>query len=142
MSNVDELKKAELEALTEEEVVDLETLIVEGTDARYPIKIMFPRQKEDGTMEMVKAGAFLRPLSNVEWNMATQIRRNPKSGTTNEVELLKMALYNLNGELYSPQVIASMPNGVVLELVEKLSEISGIDLEKNRKLAKDMIGFP
>lgn len=127
--------------LDEEEVFDLETLVTDGKDARFPVKIKYPREKEDGTLEMVNAGALIRPLTNVEWNNATRLKRAPNSPTSNEVELLKKALYTRSGKQMPAKVVESLPNGVVLELVKLVSEVSGVDYNANLKLAKDMMGF-
>ena len=140
MANVEELKQQELDKLKgKEEVYDLEQLVLDGTAARFPVKIKLPHQKEDGTFELVEVGALVRPLSNIEWNNAVRIAQNDFT-TTVEIELVKMALYTKDGEQMPPRVIESMANGGVIELVNLITEISGIDIEKNMRQAR-MMGF-
>lgn len=141
MTDVNKLKEDELRQLQNDDVIDLETLITDGADARFPVRIKFPKKQEDGSVEMVTGGALLRPLTNVEWNNCTRLQRNANDNTTNEVELLKKAMYTTSGDQFPAQLVEQLPNGVVLELVEKLSEISGVDMEKNRKMVRDMVGF-
>ena len=140
MTNVDELLEEELQNLqVDEEVYDLETLITDGRDAKIPIVIEYPRK--DGVM--VKAGALIRPLTNVEWNNATRLRRNPNDTTTNELELVKKALYTKSGEQFPPELVTDMPNGVIMELVKEIAKISGVNLQskENIRMAKEMMGF-
>ena len=143
MTNVDKLKEEELKNLQEdEELFDLEELVTGGKDVRVPVKIIYPKYNEEtGEVEMVPTGALLRPLSNVEWNNCTRLNRAPNSKTSNEVELLKKALYKPNGEQMPPMVVEAMPNGIVIELVKEVSRISGIDIKANMELAKKMAGF-
>lgn len=141
MTNVDKLKKDELIALSdEEEIFDLESLITDGADAKIPIVLKYPKNGKT-----VKAGALIRPLTNVEWNNATRISRsgNNASKTTNEVELVKQALYTRKGEPFPPKLVEDMPNGVVMELVNQIAVISGVELnsEENIRLAKEIMGF-
>lgn len=143
MTNVEELREKELESLSkqehdtdEEEIFDLETLITDGEDARIPVIVKFPKNGKT-----VKAAALIRPLTNVEWNNCVRIKRKPSENTTNEVEVLKKALYTKDGKQFPPKIIENMPAGVALELMNEVSRISGIDTEKNMKMAKDMVGF-
>ena len=130
----------ELSTLMEDDVFDLEALITDGADARVPIRITFPKQEPDGTIRMVQAGAMIRPLTNVEWNNATRKKKNNNS-TTDEVELLKKALYTMKGEQMPPEIVEKIPNGVTIELVKEVARISGVDIEANLKLAREMVGF-
>lgn len=132
-------KKAEelIKLSEEEEIFNLESLITDGADARIPIEIDFPTKNGKK-----KAAAMIRPLTNVEWNNALRIaRKNFK--TTNEIELLKMALYTKEGEPFPKELVEKLPNGVVMKLVQTLGEISGIEVtEENMKMAKEMLaGF-
>ena len=142
MTNVDKLKEKEIAQLSaDEELYDLETLITGGQDVRVPVEIMFPKyDKETGEVRMVRAGALLRPLTNIEWNNAASIKKSSYNTTTTEVELLKMALYTPKGNQMPPEIVEAIPNGVVVELVKEVSRISGIDLDANMKLIKEM-GF-
>ena len=132
-------KKAEelIKLSEEEEIFNLESLITDGADARIPIEIDFPTKNGKK-----KAAAMIRPLTNVEWNNALRIaRKNFK--TTNEIELLKMALYTKEGEPFPKELVEKLPNGVVMKLVQTSGEISGIEVtEENMKMAKEMLaGF-
>ena len=132
-------KKAEelIKLSEEEEIFNLESLITDGADARVPIEIKFPTKT--GTK---RAAAMIRPLTNVEWNNAIRIARKNFT-TTNEIELLKIALYTKDGEPFPKKKKKKIPNGVVIKLVQTLSEISGIEItEENMKMAKEMLkGF-
>ena len=132
-------KKAEelIKLSEEEEIFNLESLITDGADARVPIEIKFPTKT--GTK---RAAAMIRPLTNVEWNNAIRIARKNFT-TTNEIELLKIALYTKEGEPFPKELVEKIPNGVVIKLVQILSEISGIEItEENMKMAKEMLkGF-
>ena len=139
MPDINELREKELKSLTqeEEEIFELETLITDGADARIPVIISYPRP--DG--RIVKGAVLIRPLTNVEWNNAVRFQRKPGDTTTNEVELLKLALYTKDGKQFPPQLVEKLPNGVVLELVKEVSKASGIDWEENIRLAQKMMGF-
>ena len=140
MTDVNKLREEELEMLSkeDEEIFDLESLITDGVDAKIPIIISYPK---DG--KTVKAGALIRPLSNIEWNNATRLNRAPTSKTTNEVELVKKALYTRSGEQFPPKLVEQLPNGVILELVKQIAHISGVDIDskENIRMAKEMMGF-
>lgn len=139
MPDINELREKELKSLTqeEEEIFELETLITDGADARIPVIISYPRP--DG--RIVKGAVLIRPLTNVEWNNAVRFQRKPGDTTTNEVELLKLALYTKDGKQFPPELVEKLPNGVVLELVKEVSKASGIDWEENIRLAQKMMGF-
>jgi len=140
MTDVNKLREEELEMLSkeDEEIFDLESLITDGVDAKIPIVIKYPK---DG--KTVRAGALIRPLSNIEWNNATRLNRAPTSKTTNEVELVKKALYTRSGEQFPPKLVEQMPNGVIMELVKQIAHISGVDIDskENIRMAKEMMGF-
>ena len=54
---------------------------------------------------------------------------------------MKKALYTRGGEQMPPAIVEALPNGVVIELVKLISEVSGVDYEANLKMAKEMMGF-
>ena len=141
MVDINKLQEEELNALNNEDVFDLESLITDGADARVPVRISFPKYEKDGTMRTVQAGALIRPLTNIEWNNAIKRNRNDYTNkTTDEIELLKKALYNTNEEQMPAEIVELIPAGVVSELVKEVARISGIDIEENLRLAKKM-GF-
>ena len=113
MEDVSKLQEKELIALSDDEVFDLESLITDGTDAKVPITIKFPTR--DG--RTVKAAAMIRPLNSVEWNNSTRLNRSKSEKTTNEIELLKKALYTKDGKPFPKDLIEKIPAGVVLEIV-------------------------
>ena len=138
MTSIEELEKQELENLTEEEeLVDLESLIREGADAKIAIVFDYPREDK-----VVKTTALLKPLTNSEVNNARRVA-SKVSDTTFEIELLKRGLYHKNGDLFNPELIGEMYAGVVAGLVEKLMEISGVKADKKEQMefAKELMGF-
>lgn len=139
MSKVDELKTEELNRLNnnDDEIFDLESLITDGADARFPITIQFPKGDSH-----VMAAAMIRPLTSVELNnLSRKARGNNVSNFG--VELLKLALYTKNGDEFPVDLLDKIPAGVVNELCNKVYEISGITIDKNEnlKLARQMMGF-
>ena len=139
MSKVDDLKAEELNRLNnnDDEIFDLESLITDGADARFPITIQFP--KGDGH---VKAAAMIRPVTSVELNNITRKSRGNQVSNFG-VELLKLALYTKDGKEFPVELLDKIPAGVVTELCNKVYEISGITIDKdeNLKLARQMMGF-
>ena len=139
MTDIEKLQAEELANLAnDEEIFDLESLVTDGADARIPITVEYPRK--DGSM--ASAGAMIRPLTNVEWNNATRLSRKG-TGTTNEVELVKIGLYTKKGEQFPPELVEKLPAGLILKLVEELARVSGIDLynKRNLKIAKTLMDF-
>lgn len=134
MTDIDKLKEEELATLSmDNEVLDLESLITDGVNAKVPVEITY-----DGK----KYGAILKPLTNPEWNNATRIGLKDPN-TSSEIELLKRGLYTRNDKKFPAAVLEELPAGVVSELAKELARISGIsfNMEENVKLAKDMLGF-
>lgn len=116
---------------------DLESLIVDGVEAKIPIVIEFPRNGQT-----VKASAMIRPLTNYEWNNATRLSRAGET-TTNEVELVKQALYTKDGKEFPEELVEKIPAGVIVELVKEIAKVSGINLtsKENLEMARQMMGF-
>ena len=79
----------------------------------------------------------------MEWNNATRLQRRPSENTTNEIELVKKALYTRKGEEFPSDLVDKFPTGVVLELVKQIARISGVELnsKENIKMAKELMGF-
>jgi hypothetical protein len=138
MTNIDDLKKEELENLQENELFDLESLILEGAEARIPVVFEYPRK--DGSM--VEVTCKLKPLTNVEVDNARRVAMKV-SGTTMDIELLKRGMFTKNGAPFPPHLIEKMATGVVTSLSEKLGEISGIQVDEEEKIkfAEKMMGF-
>ena len=134
MTDIEQLKEAELNSLSvDSEVLDLESLITDGVNAKVPVEVTYKGKV---------FGAILKPLTNPEWNNALRVGYKNQS-TNSEIELLKIGLYNKNGDKFPNKIIEQLPAGVVTELSKELARISGIsiDMEENVKLAKDMLGF-
>jgi hypothetical protein len=139
MSKVDDLKAEELNRLNnnDDEIFDLESLITDGADARFPIIVKFPKGNET-----VEAAAMIRPLTSIELNNLSRTSRG--SNVSNfGVELLKLALYTKDGKEFPVDLLTKIPAGVVNELCNEIYRISGITVDKaeNMKLAKQMLGF-
>lgn len=134
MADINELQQAEINMLQEdEEIFDLESLITDGVDAKVPISIEINGKKY---------GAMIKPLNNIQWNNATRKALNNYS-TTNEIEIVKQALYNKNGDEFPEDVIDKFPTGVVVQIFREIAKISGVELnsEENVKLMKELMGF-
>ena len=133
-------EQEEIEKLTEnEQVFELDQLITDGAEAKIPITISYPQPNG----EIVKAGAMIKPLTNVEWNNATRLKRKDNDTTTNEIELVKKALYTKDGEKFPPELVPKLPNGVIMELMKEVARVSGVELnnKENLKLVKELMGF-
>lgn len=137
MTNIDELKKQELDNLniTENdlEIYELEQLITNGIEEKVPIEINYNGQE---------FGAMIRPLTSIEWNNATtKANRNPQ--TNIEVELLKLALYNKDGTEFNKELIPKLPAGVSSTIMKEIANISGVNFnsEENVKLIRKIMGF-
>lgn len=134
MTDIKKLQEEELNSLSvDTEVLDLESLITDGVNAKVPVEITYKGKTY---------GAILKPLTNPEWNNATRIGLgNTKSSS--ELELLKRGLYTKNDKKFPAEIIEKLPAGVVMELAKELARISGISInvEDNVKLAKEMLGF-
>ena len=115
-----------------EEIFDLESLIVEGTDAYIPLKFIYPNT--DKTV-----GVFIKPLTSQEFVNATR-------GTSNIfINVLDGALFDNNKQPVPRNIIEKLPAGVVMELYKKIAEISGIPTEQNEEVNQEvldrMMGF-
>ena len=130
-----EFKQREIETLSAEnkELMDLEKLITDGVNTKIPMEITYNNKK---------FGVLLRPLTNLEWNNAIQTSLHNKN-TNNEVELLKLGLYKIDGSKFPNELIPKLPAGISSELMKKLAEISGIKInsKENIKMAKQLMGF-
>lgn len=135
---IEKMREKELADLTNNNPVDLETLILEGANARIPVTFDYP--KPNG--EFVELTCCLKPLTSTEVDNARRLALKTR-GTTAEIEMLKRGLYTKEGEQFPPELIPKMVSGVVDALVQKLLELSGvkIDEEEQIKFAKEIMGF-
>ena len=145
MVDTKKLQQEELDAIenneieTEENTVyDLEKLILDGENAKIPVEISYPTT--DG--KSVKVGAMLKPLTDVETNNAMRAVKKNKD-TTFRIEVLKRGLYTADGKPFPAKLIKIMYSGVSAQLADKLTELSGVqvDKEQQEKLVDDLLGF-
>ena len=131
---VDTRIEEEIERLSEDtELFDLESLITDGVDAKIPVAIEYQGKT---------FGAMIRPLNNIEWNNATR-KALKNDNTSNEVEIVKKALYKKDGSEFPADVVEKLPTGIVNELMKEISRISGVKLntKENMELMKELMGF-
>ena len=132
-----------MEKLLEDDTdfLDIETLIVEGADARVPLEVEFPIYK-NGELTYKKYLAMVKPLKSSDLNNATQIGLK-SSDTDVNTEIVKRGLITKDGDYYPEGIIEKLPAGVINQLTEKICEISGLkqNKEENAKLLKEMMGF-
>lgn len=130
MANVEQLKNEELEQLAtvETEEVNLEDLLVLGEEKRIPIHITFPNP--DGETKS-KAKALIKQLTLKELNRI-QIG-NDIAGSN--MSILERALFKQNGDTFSRDELEVLPIGVVNAIATKILEVSGVDLEEQRRLS-------
>lgn len=109
-----------------DEVFDLETLIVEGTDAYVPLKFVYPNT--DKTV-----GVFVKPITTTEFMNMTQTEGNMF------IKTLRVTLFNRDKEPFKEELLQQLPAGVVMELYRKVAEISGIQLEENKQTTQEIL---
>lgn len=122
---------------------ELESLIIEGADARIPVLIEYPkRDKKTGTVTYEKYTANLKPLTNTEVNNARRAAAKI-TNTTLELELLRRGLFTKDDNPFPFKLIRLMNNGVVNGLVEQLLDVSGVKLdpEEQKAYAREVMGF-
>ena len=124
-----------------DELFDLETLIVDGTDARVHVEVDVPLWK-DGELKHVKYGAVIRPLPSSEFTNATQIGLKNYDTDVN-TEIVKKGLCRKDGTVFPADAIKKLPAGIIIKLAEKICEISGIqsNQEDQAKLVREVMGF-
>ena len=116
---------SELKINTEKKHMTLEEAITKGVNALIPYEFDYPNS--DFVVEVQ-----LRPVTNKELsNIDAKAKVNPD--TTVDLELLKLAVLDLEGEPFSEDIIEKLPAGVVMDLAWKICDISGIDFNKIRE---------
>ena len=137
MTDINKLQEEEIENLSqEEELYDLETLILDCVDAKIPIIIDFPTK--DG---IKKVGAMIKPLTAVEWNNAVRLSQKIKDSTS-ELEIVKLGLFDKNGEPFNYDLLLKMPNGVVKDIFYQIADISGVKFtEQEIGILENIMGF-
>lgn len=143
MTNIGELEQQEIEELTidNEEVLELEELIIQGSKATIPIIIDYPVYNGE-KVEYQPVSAFIKPLTN---NKVTEAyRKGMKNKTTTpNIEIVKMGLYNKNMELFKPELIEKMAGGIVNSISKQIMEVSGIQInqEDATELVRRLMDF-
>lgn len=122
----------ELNFHNDEEFFDLETLITEGIDAREPITIEFPNGN--------RAKALIRPVLAEDLKIIGFNFNNPFAVMT---EILKIALFNSNGEPLPEKLVDGLPAGLPIKIAQEIFKISGIETnpEDAGQLKDDLESF-
>ena len=142
MANIEELKKQEIEELTHDnEAMDLETLILQGSETTVPIIIDYPVYVKDH-VEYKQVSAFIKPITNIQANKAYQ-QGLQNHNTTPDIEMVKQALYTKNHEPIKPELVEKMPSGVITAIVKQIMDVSGIKInkEETEKLVRRLMDF-
>lgn len=141
MTDINELKAKELESLNNEEIFDIESLIVDGDNARIHVEIDFPLYK-NGEVIYKKYGAIIKPLPSIEFTNAAQIGLKNEDTDVN-TEIVKRGLCTKDGGQFPANVVEKLPAGVIIKLTEKICEISGITQndDTQTELVKQVMGF-
>lgn len=130
MTNVEELKNQELEQLAtvEHEEVNLEDLLVLGEEKKIPIHITFPNPDGETTSN---AKALIKQLTLKELD---SLRVDSNVASSN-MSILEKALFKQNGDNFTRSELEVLPIGVVNAIATKILEVSGVDLEEQRRLS-------
>lgn len=109
----------ELKINKEKQHVTLEEAILQGGNALIPYDFDYPNT--DFVVEVK-----LKPITSGELSDAGQrAKLNPES--TVDLEVLKIAMFNVDETSFSDDIIMGLPAGLVLDLVWKIFDISGFD---------------
>ena len=124
----------------EQELFDLETLIIEGTETKIPVTFDFPVNR-NGEFKIVKTSAMIRPISNSEWNNCISMAKNDLSRFATLI--LQRGLLSANGNELSEDLVGKITQGVADELVKQIQDLSGIkqNKEEQYELTKELMGF-
>lgn len=130
MANINELKEQELKELAtvETEEVGLEDLLVLGEEKKIPIHITFPNP--DGETKS-NAKALIKQLTLKELD---SIKINTGVASSN-MSILEKALFKQNGDTFTRRELEVLPIGVVNAIATKILEVSGVDLDEQRRLS-------
>ena len=101
-----------------DELVDLESLILEGDDAFIPLKFVYPNTDK-------KTGVYLKPLTGEKF-------KGIDANKVNAINLLDGCLFDLQKKPLPLKMIEKLPAGVIVELYKKLSEVSGIEIDDGK----------
>jgi rRNA maturation protein Rpf1 len=130
MANINELKEQEMKELVtvETEEVNLEDLLVLGEEKKIPIHITFPHS--DGETKS-NAKALIKQLTLKELD-----NLKIKGDMVNSnMSILQIALFKQNGDTFTRKELEVLPIGVVNAIATKILEVSGVDIEEQRRLS-------
>lgn len=103
----------------EKQHVTLEQAILQGGNALVPFEFDYPNT--DFRVEVK-----LKPITSNELQDAGQ-RAKINTESTVDVEVLKIAVFNVDETSFDDDILMSLPAGVVFDLVWKIFDISGLD---------------
>ena len=116
------------------ELLELETLLVGGTDTTVPIVVNYLGKD---------FSAYIRPINGLENNEIVQ--KYTKKKESIPLNTVKIALMKKDGSSYTIDELKKIPTGVIDKLYEKIAEISGIETSNSSKdqeeLMRELIGF-
>ena len=136
--SAEEEKQKELEHLNQEtEIIELDQLITDGTDAKIPFTFVYPNTDK-------KVGVLIRPLSTNEYQNA--LLRSKRFKTNLLVELAKLGTYKLDESKFPEELLDEMPAGIIIRITNEINRISGVDLVETSKksqqeLFDELMGF-
>lgn len=108
---------AELEINQTQNIVTLEQAILEGGDALIPFEFEYPN-----TDLIVEVGLKPLTLSSV-LNMGKLTEREASE------LIVKQSMFNMDGSEINPELISKIPIGVLKKISDRISEISGFNLD-------------
>lgn len=121
---------------------DLETLIVEGTDAAIERKIDYFNPK---TQKQGKMAVRLKPVSNIEWTKvegAVSKNKNKNKIIDFRSRIVAKSLLDKNNELVPISLIYKMGKGTIGNIYEEVKIISGQFEDKTEdKIIEKMVDF-
>lgn len=111
--------------------LNLEDLLILGDDKKIGIEIEFPIQDKKGEYKTVKTKAMVKQLTLKEINKLKLINNNLLE---QNLSILKRALFTSNGEPFPEDKLMILPLGVANAISEKILEISGVDVNAQKKI--------
>lgn len=133
-TEIAELQEKEIEQLNNdgldvEEIYELDALISEGINAKVSLTFTYPNTDK-------KVGVMIRPLSTGEYR--TAIQKAQKLHKVFFYELMKIGLYDSNGNPFPVDILEQLPFGVVTYIAGSINKISGMDLLNTEMSGGDM----
>lgn len=111
--------------------LNLEDLLILGEDKKIGIEIEFPVQDKKGEYKNVKTKAMVKQLTLKEINKLKLINNNLLE---QNFSILKRALFTSKGEPFPEDKLMILPLGVANAISEKILEISGVDVNAQKKI--------